>query len=208
MSNIEASFAGTVRYTLSSADQGMLRVSISDQSGAPMPIFLHSPDRRIEATVTRGTGLVTLIPSLNVPGLGLSSLTVTYTLTPSGPGAPVSTSVKYSVQGAGLVLLSMQPPAGSTLRRGQVIQFQGTVLYNLDVDSGRLSLVIQDQANRNLQRGDAPSVVVSRGRGEATLTQSLTIPTSDVSAINVFFALRPAGASVSSNVILAPFTVE
>jgi hypothetical protein len=117
----------------------------------------------------------------------------------SSPAAPTPTTpvtVTDSIRG----ITNLLPATGTILQPGQTVTFSGTPAYSLaTADSGTVHLIIQDQANRILQPiGTQPNTPVVKGNGEVTLSQTLTVPTEGVTSVVVFFALLPAGASLTN----------
>jgi hypothetical protein len=90
------------------------------------------------------------------------------------------------------------------------VAFGGTAGYSLaTADSGTVFMVIQDQANHILQEvGSQPRVAVGKGTGDVTLSQTITLPTSGVSSIVVFFALLPAGATATTAAVSVSYPVR
>jgi hypothetical protein len=70
-------------------------------------------------------------------------------------------------------------------------------------------MVIQDQANHILQEaGSQPRAAVVKGSGDVALSQTITLPTSGVTSIVVFFALLPAGATTTSATASVTYSVR
>lgn len=116
---------------------------------------------------------------------------------PTGPTAlPAPTP---TAAGDAISLGSITPSAGSVLRRGQAVTFSATLNYTLTNGGGPgiVAIVIQDQTNQNLKpRGETqPTVAVTQGTGTATLSDSVMIPDSGVSFVEVFFPLYSEGAT-------------
>ena len=56
-------------------------------------------------------------------------------------------------------LVTITPPAGTTLTAEQVVSFTATVSYELDsAASGEIKMSVQDQTNANIQSGLPPIV--------------------------------------------------
>ena len=129
-----------------------------------------------------------------------SSTPTVPTPTPSTPTA--SDSLKG--------VTSLAPATGTVLQPGQTVAFGGTAGYALaTADSGTVFMVIQDQANHILQEvGTQPRAAVVKGTGEVTLSQTITLPTSGVTSIVVFFALLPAGANTTSAAVSVSYPVR
>jgi len=113
----------------------------------------------------------------------------------SSPAAPTPSTPTVTDAMRGVTNLA--PTSGTVLQPGQTVTFGGTAGYSLaTADSGTVFMVVQDQANRILQDVTTqPRVAVVKGSGEATFSQTLTVPSSGVTSVVVFFALLPAGAT-------------
>ena len=101
-------------------------------------------------------------------------------------------------------LTNLSPALGTALQAGQTVGFAGTAGYTLaTADVGMVMMSIQDQADRPLQTSDPqPTVVVARGTATATLSQTVTLPTTGVTSVRLSFFLAPAG-STTTNVVLS-----
>ena len=101
----------------------------------------------------------------------------------------IGTGAGYSV-----TLVAADPRAGSDLAEGQSITLTTTVRYDLAAtDSGRVVLLLQDDAGRNLVVGrPQASQLVYRGSGQVTLSDTLTVP-HGIRQLQVFVLLAPWG---------------
>ena len=101
-------------------------------------------------------------------------------------------------------ITGLSPALGTTLAAGQAVTFTGTAGYALNsAGTGVLVMVIQDQANQPLQ-ATQPNAQVVQGPGQATLSQTITLPATGVTSVRLFFALLPTGAtSTISNVVVS-----
>lgn len=115
---------------------------------------------------------------------------------PAAPTQPPPVTPIDSIRG----VTNLLPATGTTLQPGQTVTFSGTPAYSLaTAASGTVHLIIQDQANHILQPvGTQPNTSVVKGNGEVTLSQTLTVPTEGVTSVVVFFALLPAGSSLTN----------
>jgi hypothetical protein len=140
--------------------------------------------------------------------------TVTITASYSGKTATLNVTVGGgSTPSPGpdsIRLTSMAPPSGAALSRGQTVTFSGTLSYSVaSADSGTVTLVIQDQANQVLQpAGSQPRTTVARGNGQATLSQSITLPTTGTTNVTAFFSLAPVGSTNTHTVASASYSVQ
>lgn len=103
-------------------------------------------------------------------------------------------------------ITGLSPALGTTLALGQAVTFTGTAAYTLNsAATGTLVMVIQDQANQILQApGTQPNKQVAKGSGEATFSQTITLPGTGITTVRLFFALLPTGAtSTISNVAVS-----
>jgi hypothetical protein len=89
-------FTGTVAYSLASADSGAVVLVIQDQANHLLqPLTAPQPS----ASISKGTGQVTLSQSIALPGTGITRVHVFFPLVPSGvTGTDVVVSVSYPVQ--------------------------------------------------------------------------------------------------------------
>ncbi len=91
-----------------------------------------------------------------------------------------------------LTLVSISPPAGSTLVPGSTVTFNGTLAYTLSTaGSALVSLVFEDQTNRVLNPTIQPTSVVPEGQGEVNLPGPLSIPATGATEIQVIYTLTP-----------------
>lgn len=104
---------------------------------------------------------------------------------------------------------SITPAAGDSLRAGSRITFRARVRYTLaTASSGRVSMVIEDQASRNISTtSPQPSIQVQRGSGTVELVDTINIPANGVTRVDVFLPLFPAGASSTSTVQVVRYPV-
>ena len=106
-------------------------------------------------------------------------------------------------------LVTIAPPAGTTLSAGQVVSFTATVSYELNnADSGEIKMVVQDQTDADLQSGMSPFVEIGRGSGMVTLSNQVTTPTTGVTTISVFFPLFSAGQSSTTVISSVSYPVQ
>lgn len=132
--------------------------------------------------------MTTLILSLTSVGCSSS---------PMAP-APIPDSVN-SVTG-------LVPALGTKLLHGQTVTFTGTAGYSLlSADSGQVLLAIQDQTSKVLTNTQ-PSATVAKGSGQVTLSQSITLPDTGVTIVQIFFVLVPAGSTSTHAAV--PLTYE
>lgn len=105
---------------------------------------------------------------------------------------------------------TITPAQGTTLSAGSRVTFQARVRYTLaTASSGRISMVIEDQASRNISpTSPQPNVQVSRGGGVVELTDTVTIPANGVTRVDLFVPLLPAGASSTNTVQLVRYPVQ
>ena len=141
----------------------------------------------------RALGIGALVACIGTGGCG------------SSPSAPLPmTPAADSVSR----VANMNPPAGTALQMGQTVTFSGTPAYTLaSADLGTMFMAVRDQANQPLPvSGAQPVVVVRRGTGDVTLTETVIVPAVGVTAVRVFFVLAPAGASstTTSDVVSYP----
>lgn len=104
---------------------------------------------------------------------------------------------------------SLDPPAGSLLRSGQVVVFTANIGYKLATNSSAtVSLEVLDQASRPVQVVGMPgNASVSAGSGQITLTHSVSLPASGVSRVTLYCFLA-AGPNRVMSISTAAFPVE
>ncbi len=107
-----------------------------------------------------------------------------------------------------LALLSISPPRDTTLRPGQTAMFTASLVYALaSADCGDVAMVVMDQGNQSLLPRN-PEVDVTRGAGTVTLAGEVTVPATNVTAVRVFLALFPCGATRTSTVVSVTYAVR
>jgi len=88
-------FTGTLGYSLASADSGTVTLVIQNQANQ----VLQPAGSQPRTTVARGSGQVTLSQSIAVPATGTTSVTVFFSVTPSGSvNTNTVASASYTVQ--------------------------------------------------------------------------------------------------------------
>ena len=214
-------FSATVAFSLLSADSAAIVLGIQDQANQRLQPIGPQPS----ATVAKGSGQAALSQSITLPSTGITSVRVFFSLTPAGATrTDVVVSVTYPVIGGSpaapapspptsdsISLVNMAPPPGTNLSPGQTVTFTATVAYSLlSADSGVIALVIQDLANQRLQPIDTPqpTATITKGSGQATLSQSITLPGTGITGVRVFFPLAPAGATSTNVVVSVTYPVQ
>jgi hypothetical protein len=123
-------------------------------------------------------------------------------LTACGDDSPADT-VPDPV-GDSVVIAAITPATSTILSPGERIDFAAVVSYTLaTADSGRLTLTVRDQQDRNLLPSGTPEeFAVVRGTNRFNVAQSLLVPLSGVTEVRVTLSLFP-GASTQTNTIVA-----
>ena len=105
---------------------------------------------------------------------------------------------------------SISPDPGAVLRAGSRVTFRARVRYTLaTASSGRISIVIQDQNSRNISATiPQPNAQVPSGNGAVELADTVDLPATGITQVNVFFPLLPAGASSTSTVQVLRYPVQ
>lgn len=120
------------------------------------------------------------------------------------PTTPAPVVVPDSVSS----ITGLSPVLGTTLALGQAVTFTGTAGYALNsAGTGTLVMVIQDQANQPLQTTQ-PNAQVVKGAGQATLSQTITLPGAGVTSVRLFFVLLPTGATNTISNVAVSFPVK
>jgi hypothetical protein len=130
-------------------------------------------------------------------------------LTAAGCGSSPTPTMPAPAADSVSSIVDMSPVPGTTLARGQTVTFTGTAGYTLNsAGTAVLVLVIQDQANQTLQAGTQPTAPVVKGTGQATLSQTLTLPATGVTGVRLFFVLAPAGGTITNSVLTISYAVK
>ena len=142
------------------------------------------------------------------PTLAMVMTTLIVWLTAAGCGS--SPMAPASMPDSVSSITDMVPVLGTKLLHGQTVTFTGTAGYSLlSADSGKIIMVIEDQADQVLQpAGTQPSATVGKGSGQVTLSQSITLPDEGVTVVRVFFPLAPAGATSTNAVVHVTYQVQ
>jgi hypothetical protein len=112
------------------------------------------------------------------------------------------------VDAGSIIVREIDPTAGTPLHRGARVTFTVTADYNLTgAESGAVTLVIQDQRNRNLVSGEQPSKQVRRGRGQVTLVSTVVVPPKWVDKIVVFLPLSASGHRATKTAAVVEYPV-
>ena len=141
--------------------------------------------------------------------LGLAGVLLAFASTaPAADGPMPWTFVNGSADGYSIKLESASPAPGSPVTAGQTVEFKITVSYQLSIaDNGAILAVVQDETDKNLLAGKKqPSQSVNRGKGTATLTVSLLVPTGS-SEVRLFIPLVPNGISHTSGELVMRYPV-
>ena len=98
-----------------------------------------------------------------------------------------------------VTIVSIQPPAGTTLQAGAPVTFTATITYHLaSAPSGSVVIVISDQSARNLSSTvPQPRVIVASGTGTVALTDQVVLPSSGVATVLVLFPLFVTGNTIT-----------
>jgi hypothetical protein len=109
-----------------------------------------------------------------------------------------------------VIIETITPARDTTLSAGSRVTFRARVSYTLaTASSGRLSMIIQDQASRNISStSPQPNAQVSRGGGVVELADTVTIPANGVTRVDVFVPLLPAGAASTNTVQIVSYPVR
>ena len=151
--------------------------------------------RTAKASGSRALVIAAVLASVMAAGCGGS------------PTVPLSLTVATDSVSSGV---NMHPAPGTVLELGQTVTFSGTPGYTLaSADLGTVIMVVQDQANQPLPvSGPQPIIVVRRGTGDVTLTETVTLPAAAVTTVRVFFVLAPAGAASTSATVAVSYPVR
>ena len=104
---------------------------------------------------------------------------------------------------------NMVPAPGTTLQAGQTVTFSGTPAYALySADLGTVQMMVEDQNDRPLPTDGSHVVVAHRGTADATITETVTLPTDGVTSVHLYFLLVPAGAASTKAVVRLTYPVR
>jgi len=105
---------------------------------------------------------------------------------------------------------TITPVQGTTLQGGSRVTFRARVRYTLaTASSGRISLIIEDQASRNISATTPqPSISVTRGGQVVELTDTIDIPANGVTRVDVFVPLFPGTSTSTNTVQVVRYTVQ
>jgi len=146
--------------------------------------------------MTRGAFSAMVVLLFSVTACGGSS--------PAAPSPP-PVPARDSLNG----ITNLNPAIDTVLQPGQTLTISGTAGYTLaTADLGSLMMIVKDQADRPIQTSSIGVVVARRGTGDATLTQTITVPSDGVTSIRVYFALAPAGATSTNVTLLVTYPVR
>jgi hypothetical protein len=111
-------------------------------------------------------------------------------------GAPAAPSAPAAVVDAVTGVTNMVPAPNTTLAAGQTVTLSGTPAYALySADLGMVQMAIEDQNDRPLPTSSIQAILVHRGTGDATISQTVALPPDGVTSVHVYFLLVPAGAA-------------
>jgi len=139
--------------------------------------------------------------SVRIVGVLLSAATIT-SCSKSSPTEPV---LQDSV-----TIVSIQPPAGTTLQAGAPVTFTAAITYHLaSAPSGSVAILIADQLGRNLSTTvPQPQVPVANGTGTVVLTDQVVLPSSGVATVLVLFPLFATGNTSTQTFQSASYPVS
>jgi hypothetical protein len=122
-------------------------------------------------------------------GVTLSLLTV---LAGCSGGSP------SELQTDSIAITNISPTVGSDLVPGSVVTITASASYSLTTaNTGTIRLVIEDQNNNSLTPTQK-AVGVNKGQGSVSLFDQITLPTTGVTAVQVFISLTPGSASTTN----------
>jgi hypothetical protein len=128
--------------------------------------------------------LSAILLGLSVSGCGGSPAA------PSAPSAPAIDALSS--------VTNMVPAPGTALPAGQPVTFSGTPRYTLvSADLGTVVMVIEDQNDRPLPGSGSQLYLVHRGTGDATISQTVTLPADGITSVHLYFLLAPVGAAAT-----------
>jgi hypothetical protein len=113
-------------------------------------------------------------------------------------GSPAAPAPSTPATDALSSVTNMVPAPGTTLQAGQPVTFSGTPGYTLvSADLGTVVMVIEDQNDRPVPGSGTQQSVVHRGTGDATISQTVTLPADGITSVHLYFLLAPVGAAAT-----------
>jgi hypothetical protein len=124
-------------------------------------------------------------------------------------GAPAAPAAPTSAMDAVTGVTNMVPAPDTTLTAGQAVTLSGTPAYSLySADLGTVQMVIDDQNDRPLPTASIYAILVRRGTGDATITQTVMLPPDGVTSVHVYFLLAPAGGGPTQTSVRLTYPVR
>jgi hypothetical protein len=116
--------------------------------------------------------------------------------------------VNGSAKGYSIKLESASPAPGTPVTVGQTVEFKITASYKLSIaDNGAILMIVQDETDKDLLADKKRlSQSVDRGKGTATLTESLVVPAGS-NEVRLFIPLVPSGISRTSGELVIRYPV-
>lgn len=106
-----------------------------------------------------------------------------------------------------LLIASISPAPETKLAPGSAVTFTGNLTYRLNsADSAPIVLAIEDQSGHSLVSQQV-SKTVTKGEGQLTLSDSITVPATGVTQIQVIFDLSPTGKNTQDTASSVTYTV-
>lgn len=140
--------------------------------------------------------------------VGFSSLMLTFPLAAAEDELPWAFQ-NGEAQGYSLEPVSADPAPGTPVCLGTEQKFVVSVSYALSIaKEGKVVLVIQDETNKLIEGTSSSQVseTVQEGRGEVTLTETITIPSAK--EVRLFVPLIPAGMQQTEGELVLRFPIE
>jgi hypothetical protein len=150
---------------------------------------------------------LTILPPQKLPTL-VAAIATTFILSLTAVGCASSPTTPAPVPDSVNGIIDLVPPLGTKLLHGQTVTFTGTAGYSLNsADSGQVLLAIEDQTNKRLSTTE-PSATVAKGSGQVTLSQSITLPDTGVTAVQLYFLLVATGATSTHAAVPVTYQVQ
>lgn len=109
-----------------------------------------------------------------------------------------------------VVIAAITPPTSTVVAPGSRIDFAAVVSYTLvTADTGRLTLTVRDQANRNLLPPGTPEeFAITRGTTRFNVAQPVQVPMTGVTEVRISVSLFPGATTQTNTTVSVSYQVR